>query len=150
MIRSTAVKVLGSRWVLQLDRWYYPVRGGCVSVWLILYKEICFPQPGPCALNEIAVEVFSRVRESHEQDRGLWQNEAGEGLLGLHKFLFPSLKTFSLISKNILGETSWWESCSVTKGNLRAVSCLSLLLALSKVLLCTQRRLWTSVVSNNP
>lgn len=63
--------------------------------------------------------------------------------------VFPSLGNFSLISRSILGEASWGESCSVTKGNLKAVSCLSLWPALSKVLLCTPRRLWTSAVLNN-
>lgn len=90
MMSSAVVKVLGSRWVLQLDRLYYPVeQGGCVSVWLILYKEICFPHPGPGVLqNEIAVEIFSRVRGSGGQDRCLSQNEAGAGLLDLCRFLF--------------------------------------------------------------
>lgn len=52
-------------------------------------QRICFAQPGPGVLqNEIAVEVFSRVGESGGQDGCLWQNEAGEGLPDLCKFLF--------------------------------------------------------------
>lgn len=149
MMSSTAVKVLGSGWVLQSDRLYYPVQqGGCVSRWLILYEEICFPQPGPGVLqNEIAVEAFSRVGESGGQDRYLWQNEAGEGLPALHKFLFflpskPSVSFLRTFWEQIPGERVGL-SQKVTREQFPVCP------ALSKVLLCTQRRLWTSAVLNN-
>lgn len=58
-------------------------------------RELCSLHPGPGVLqNDIAVEVFSRVRESGGEDRCLWQKEAGEGLPDLDKFLcFLPLET---------------------------------------------------------
>lgn len=151
MMSSTAVKELGSRWVLQLDRLYCPVQqGGCVCVISFVQRNL-LPSAWPrCAAkwdSSRGILQGGRIWWARQMPVAEWSRGGAAGLVQIP--VFPSLRTFSLLSKSILGETSWWESCSVTKGNLRAVSCLSLLPALSKVLLCTQRRLWTSAVSNN-
>lgn len=126
MRRGPVVKVFGTGCILQLDRWHPVQQARCASVWWILHKEVCLPQLGPGLLhNETAVLVFCVVGESGGQDDACGRMKQGEGLLSLQKFLLSLPSKACFISKNILGETSWWESCSMAKGNLRAVSCLS-------------------------